>query len=148
MRKSVGRYLSILHRKTLVYLNKVLKPYHITGAELPFLMYLYDHQGTSQEALSQYLSIDKASTTRAIQTLANKGLVIKQKDLNDRRMNHIFLTELALQMESSIKHVLDVANQNILKMLSVGQKTVLFDIFDQMVTSLEFLSERGEPNAS
>lgn len=94
-RGKIGRLISILYRKNLIYLNMALKPFNLTSAEQPFLMYLFRIDGVSQEELSAYLAIDKASTARVIQSLLEKGYVRKEKSLSDKRYNQIFLTDKA-----------------------------------------------------
>ena len=96
MKRSVGRLISILYRKNKIYLNAAMKPLNITTAEQPILMYLYRHDAVTQEEISAYLQVDKALTTRTVQSLLEKGLVTKEKDEKDKRCNKISLTQKRL----------------------------------------------------
>jgi len=58
-------------------------PSPITSAEQPFLTSLYIRNGATQDDISSHLNIDKAATTRVIQSLMEKGYVTKEKDPND-----------------------------------------------------------------
>jgi len=136
MTKSVGRLISILYRKSQVYMNIALKPYDITAAEQPFLFILYKNSYATQEELSSYLNIDKAATARVIKSLLEKGLVTKQKNDNDKRFNQIFLTEKG---NSSREHVLkqlrrwsDILTEN----LSEESKEATYAALERMVENV------------
>ena len=86
MKKSIGRLISILHRQAQVYINHALKDYNITSAEHPILLYLWKHNGASQDEISSFLYIDKAATARGIKSLEEKGYVTKSKDNLDKRI--------------------------------------------------------------
>lgn len=92
---NIARLISILYRKNHIYMNAALKVYGITASEQPFVMYLYENNGATQEEMSAYLCIDKAATTRAVQSLIKKGYVTRQKDGVDKRYNRIYTTKLA-----------------------------------------------------
>ena len=103
MKNGIGRLISILHRHSQIYINHALKEFGITSAEYIFLLYLYREDGLTQEEISSYISIDKAATARAIQSLKEKGYVIKAKDDMDKRCNRVFLTEKAKNNENEIR---------------------------------------------
>lgn len=103
MSRSIGRLIAILYRKSQIYMNMSLKKHGITSAEQPVLSYLYSKDGVTQDKISSHLNIDKAATARAVQSLMEKGYVIKEKDKEDKRCNRIFLTERSLEIESDIK---------------------------------------------
>lgn len=103
MNKSIGRLISILYRKGQIYSNTALKQYNLTSAEQPFLLCLYKNDGMTQEELSNYLMIDKASTARAVKSLMEKGFIKKKKNDLDKRCNNIYLTERSFQIEDKIK---------------------------------------------
>ena len=73
MRKSIGRFVSILHRHSQIYINYALKDYDISASEYIFLMHLYHQEGMTQDELSNRILIDKAATARAIHSLIGKG---------------------------------------------------------------------------
>jgi len=106
--KSIGRLISILYRKSLVYMNSALKEYGLTASEQPFLTSLYHYNGMTQEQLSEHLNIDKAATARVVQSLVAKGFVVKRKAVDDKRFNRIFLTEKG---KESKRYVLPILSQ-------------------------------------
>ncbi len=137
MEKSVGRLVSILYRKNQVYLNGVLKPLGITAAEVPVLTFLFRNDGVSQEQLSSFLVIDKASITRALQTLAAKGYVRKERDPADRRSNRVFLTAQATEREERIYALLRQWTAMLTEGLDRQAVGTMFDVLERMADRAE-----------
>ncbi len=137
MEKSVGRLVSILYRKNQIYLNVVLKPLNLTAAELPVFTYLFEHNGVSQEELSSYLVIDKASTARVVQSLLEKGFLRKEKNLTDRRANKVFLTDLAYDQKEKIIKRLQQWTDFLAEGLEEESVNTMFTVLDQMVKKVE-----------
>lgn len=137
MEKSIGRLVSILYRKNQIYLNMVLKSLNITASELPILMCLFKHDGVSQESLSSFISIDKASTARAVQSLLEKGYIVKEKDLIDKRANKIFVTKYALENEDIIQTLLQEWTEFLTEGLDENSVDIMFDILENMVKKVD-----------
>lgn len=137
MERSMGRLVSILYRKNQVYLNTVLKPLDLTASELPILIYLCHHDGVSQEELSAFMSIDKASTARVVQSLLKKGFLRKDRNPSDRRANKVFLTELAVQSEAKIKILLQQWNSFLTDGMDEQSVNTMFAVLENMVEKVE-----------
>lgn len=132
MNGSVGRLVSILYRKQQVYLNGALKPFGLTASELPILSCLFGNDGVSQEDLSCFLSIDKASTARTVQSLVDKRFLAKEKDPSDRRANRILLTARALRQKEEIREVLQRWTRFLTEDFDEESLTVLFRLLEEM----------------
>lgn len=137
MEKSVGRLISILYRKNQVYLNLVLEKYNITASELPVIMYLYNNDGASQEEISSYLVIDKASTARVVKSLIEKQYIRKEKDLNDNRVNRILLNEYALEQKEKIQQVLHGWSSFLMEGLDTNAVDTMYEVLESMVEKVE-----------
>lgn len=144
MKKSVGRLVSILYRKHVVYMNDVLKEVDITSSEQPILMYLYRNEGVKQEEITKYLSIDKGSTARNIHSLINKGFVRREKNSTDKRCNVLLLTEKAWSIEDKLKEKLQKWNDFLTADLEPETARLLFEGLEQMVEKLEGIDLRKE----
>ena len=136
MNQTVGRSVSILYRKYQVYLNKALKPLMLTGAELPFLMVLFQKEGVSQDELSHYLMIDKAATARALQSLIEKGYIYKEKDSLDKRANQIYLLDLAKDNQKAILRVLEYWHQYLLEGIDKDKVDLFMNVLDFMTNKV------------
>lgn len=137
MKRSVGRLISILYRKNQIYLNAAMKPLNITTAEQPILMYLYRNNAVTQEEISAYLQVDKAMTTRTIQSLLEKGLVTKEKDEKDKRCNKISLTQKGLDMREAMVEKFVGWNKIMLEGMDESKRDLLFELLEEMVEKTE-----------
>jgi len=99
---SISRFLSCLYRHTQMYFDRHLGQYELSYGALSFLMVLFHHDGIHQEEISRKLSIDKATTTRAIHKLIESGYVRRETDSADRRAYFIYLTEKGLALKPEL----------------------------------------------
>lgn len=144
MNKSVGRLVSILYRKNQVYLNQALKSLDITATEMSSLLCLYHSDGVTQDEMSHYLLIDKAAIARAIVSLLDKGLIIKEKDDVDKRANRIYLSIKGKQLETSIRSILKGWNDLLIEDIDPKDVETMFHVLEKMVLRLEVLDLKPE----
>ena len=90
--KSVGKWISFLHRQFQVYINHEMKPYNINSSEYIYLAELGKDEGVNQSYFTESLSIDPALTTRVMKTLEEKGFITRTKDEHDKRAVLIRIT--------------------------------------------------------
>ena len=77
----------------------------VGSGQFSFLVLLYHEDGVNQEHLSNYLKMDKATTTRAIKKLVDEGYVFRNIDEGDRRSYRIFLTDKGKKLEPDMKKI-------------------------------------------
>ena len=145
-RKTIGRMVSILYRQSRIYLNTVLKPYGITSAEYPFLLYLYNKDGATQDDLACYLLIDKAATARAIRTLEVKQYVYRQKDEADKRYNRVFLTDKAREAEEEIKAHIYYWSDSLTEEMDAETEVFIYKNLEQMAGRAEKIVQASRQN--
>lgn len=119
-----------------MYLDKELAPYHIGSGQFYILMPLYKNDGMNQESLSQSISIDKAAITRAIQKLMKEGYVFRQRNEEDRRSYHIFLTEKGKLIEPDIKKIAITWEDILLSGFDSNQRNLIVNSFDDMIENI------------
>jgi DNA-binding MarR family transcriptional regulator len=111
--ENIGKYISQLHRKGNVFINRELSKYDLSVGQFMFLLDLYIKDGKNQEEISDNLKIDKGTTARAIKKLEEQGFVIRIKNENDKRSNKIYLTDKAKDIKENVFDILDDWNQKI-----------------------------------
>lgn len=102
MKKSIARIITLLGRRSQLCIGIALRKYGLTSAEQPFYMALLQHEGITQEELTGLVGVDKAMTARAVKSLEDKGLLLRCRDIRDRRQNRLYLTEKAKHMVSGV----------------------------------------------
>lgn len=131
MNRSTMRMITLLARKSQMYLGGVLKrKYNITAAEQPFFMNLQHCEGVTQEELTAMVCVDKAVTTRVVKSLEEKGYLTRVKDTQDRRQNRIYPTPLTRELGVAVRKDLlafnDTLTQGISKEeLEIVQKALI-----------------------
>jgi DNA-binding MarR family transcriptional regulator len=105
--RSIGKWISILHRQAQIYLNRELKPYGLNSSEYIYLVNLAaGNNGVNQKQLSDMIIIDDALTTRAMKSLENKGYIVREKSQSDKRSYNIRLTEKGIRIQPIILGIL------------------------------------------
>ncbi len=120
----IMRWFSILHRLFLGHVHEGLKEFNIGSGQIMFLLELYYQDDVNQEALSRYLSIDGANTTRAIKKLEQEGYVTRQQDQADKRAYKIFLTDKAIEIKPQIFALISDWEDRLFQDLSAEERIV------------------------
>ena len=102
----LGKYISLIHRQANVFFTKEFSKFGFGSGQYMFMIYLYKNDGISQEALSKLVNIYKGTTAKAIKKLEELELITRSKDLNDKRINKIYLTSKALNIKNDFFSVL------------------------------------------
>ena len=132
-RKSVGRYVSCIHRYSRIYIANELEALGIGYGQFHFLRLLYKKDGINQETLAEFLMTDKATSARAIKKLEDEGYIIREKDKFDKRSYKIFLTEKAKKFEPKIKKILRNWTEILLTDFNEDEKKLLFKYLQRIV---------------
>ena len=80
----------------------------ITTEQWSILYHLWKEDGINQQQLCERTFRDKPSITRLIDNLVKQGLVERKANKNDKRVNFIFLTAVAKNLQ---QQTIDIANQ-------------------------------------
>lgn len=99
---SIGNYISSFYRIGTSFLAHNFEKYNIGFGQYQFLLQLYLEDGLSHEQLTQRVYVDKATTTRAVAKLCEKGYVTIKKDNADKRKYRIYLTEQADSIKNDV----------------------------------------------
>ena len=106
--KSIGKWISIIHRQSQIYLNRELKKYDLNSSEYIYLINLSDSkEGINQKQLSDMIYIDDALTTRSMKSLEDKGYLTREKSTKDKRSFNIKLTKKGRDMVPLIHQILN-----------------------------------------
>ncbi len=101
---AIGYLLFRAHRVMANKLFQNLKErgFEITPEQWMLLVHLWQKDGLNQNEIAQSCAKDKTTITRAIDNLEKMGMVKRVKDKVDGRVNNIFLTEKAKEMQEQV----------------------------------------------
>lgn len=95
--RSLVRTIVEIYRNSLAYISPKAAGYGIGRGQWYFFnRLLLEHDGITQEQLSEELFIDKAHTARAIKKLEEDGFVRRKPDPEDGRKKNVFITEKSI----------------------------------------------------
>ena len=123
--RHIGKYISLLHRKGSIFINRELSNYGIGSGQFMFLLELYIQDGRNQEELSERLKIDKGTTARALKKLEEQGFITRLKDECDKRSNKIYLTQKAKDVQENVYDILDELNKKLRESLSKEEEDIV-----------------------
>lgn len=97
----------LLFRAHRVMANKLFQNLNQAGFEITpeqwmLLVNLWQKDGINQNEVARNCAKDKTTITRAVHNLEKLGLVVRMKNKNDARNNHIYLTDKARALSSEV----------------------------------------------
>ncbi|MGA4212738.1 MarR family winged helix-turn-helix transcriptional regulator [Ralstonia nicotianae] len=104
--QSIGFFINQARNLLEVEMENALKPYDITGQQMGILLLVARGIANTPYELSKLLSIDTGLMTRTLDKLEQKGLLVRSRSTEDRRVVNLDLTEKG---EEVADHIPDVA---------------------------------------
>lgn len=76
-----------------------VKDYHFTPSEIHVLLMLANHPEYSKEKdIVDFLNQSKGLISRSVSSLIQKGYIVSEIDIKDKRSNHLYLTPLSKEV--------------------------------------------------
>jgi DNA-binding MarR family transcriptional regulator len=99
---SFGRILGVAHTAMFRHLSKLMSDRNlpVTPDQFRVLSHLWQKDGRQQSELAACTNRNRANVTRIIDILEREGIVERRDDPNDRRVFHIYLTELGKSLRA------------------------------------------------
>ena len=98
--------------------DRCLKPLNVTRSQWWVLAYLSREDGMTQSQLAEELDLGKVAVGGLIDRLEKAGLLRRDADPSDRRVNRVFLEPKSKQLMTKLRKVSHKLNQQILERLS------------------------------
>ena len=92
MKDTLAFNLVYLYKDFLNYVNKELKKQQLSHGQLPFILYIGKHDGTTPSQLKEALHMDWGHAQRSITKLVDQGFVTKYYEADNKRNAHLSLT--------------------------------------------------------
>lgn len=131
--KSFGKYVTGIYRHLQIIINHELNPYDLGSGQYVFLGTLAKHEGISQKELSELIKIDKTTTTKAVKKLEAEGYIERRTDPNDKRYNHLYLTERGRAFAPIMHEKLRKTTAILTKNMTDEQKDMAYDMLQIMM---------------
>ncbi|HEY4382961.1 MAG TPA: MarR family transcriptional regulator [Ktedonobacteraceae bacterium] len=102
-------------------LDSKLRVHGVTISQWMLLKQVWEQEGRSQVELQELLGLEGATVSGLIQRMTNLGLVCRQPDPSDKRVQRVFLTERGRALEC-VTAPLDEVNEHAFKGFTADER--------------------------
>ena len=131
--------LGLSHRLVVKKFKELIESLdlELTFDQFMVLMPIWKLDGISQQQIVEGCGKDKTSVTRIITTLENKNFVLRIKDLNDARLNHIYLTKFGKQTVEKVIPVMRQTRNYIKKDINENDYNIARSVIIQLIEKVD-----------
>lgn len=140
-----SRELTAVVRRLNNLVAQDLLKFELGSGQMQMLIHILENPGIFQEALSDLMSVDKTTTTKAIRKLETAGYVEKEKGTTDRRFWHLYPTDKAREVRPRLRREIRKQNRFLLEDFTDVERVQLFTFIQRLQTNIEHeYQRRGE----
>ena len=133
---SLGFLIHDVSRLRRSAFDRCLKPLNVTRSQWWVLAYLSREDGMTQSQLAEELDLGKVAVGGLIDRLEKSGLVRRDADATDRRVNRVFLEPKSKQLIARMRKVSHKMNAEILAGLANEKLETTATTLDAMKRNL------------
>ena len=97
------RSLSILYRKSHIWLSEGCAPCGLTAAQAVVILVVCDHGALTQDEITKRLSLDKSVVAKTVAKLEETGFLSRRTNPKDKRTYDIHPTEKAVAVYPALQ---------------------------------------------
>lgn len=105
--ESPFKAVSILYRKSHIWLNNSCAKYGLTAAQAVVILIVCDFETLTQDEITKRLGLDKSVVAKTVTKLVERGYLIRTTNPKDKRTYDITATEKASEIYEFLKEQLD-----------------------------------------
>ena len=137
--KKIAVYINIVNCSLIKYFAKELtrNGINLTPEQYLVMDILWDAEVMSQQAIADIIQKDKNSVTKFIDSLEKKGLVYRQVNKTDRRVNNIVVSEEGMRLKAKTTEVAIGMMRNVLKNIKEEDLMALDKVMNQIKENID-----------
>ena len=137
--KKIAVYINIVNCSLIKYFAKELtrNDINLTPEQYLVMDILWDAEVMSQQAIADIIQKDKNSVTKFIDSLEKKGLVYRQVNKTDRRVNNIVVSEEGMKLKVKTTEVAIGMMRNVLKNIKEEDLMALDKVMNQIKENID-----------
>ncbi|OAH99971.1 transcriptional regulator [Methylomonas methanica] len=116
--------------------NKAAEPLGFTHAQWRALVHLSENQNCRQIDLAEILEIKPITLVKQIDLLEASGIVVRNKDMDDRRAYRLSITDKAHTVMEELWKIADAVEIEVLAALSEEERGLMTSLLDRVKNSL------------
>lgn len=110
--------ISILYRKSHIWLNEGCAQYSLTAPQAAVILVVCDFETLTQDDLTKILGLDKSVIAKTVKKLADIGFMTRTTNLKDKRTYDVRPTEKAWSAYPYVKEQIDICFQRMTQDMS------------------------------
>lgn len=134
---SLGYLVNHLARLLARQLESKIKPHGITLGAFPALLHLWEKDGLTQKELVERLGIEQPTMAATLSRMERDGLITRQRDEGDARVQRIRLTESARELQDVALASATEVNAKALVDISPDDQRHLIRLMSRVIATLE-----------
>lgn len=123
-----GALLDYLARRMRLHAESVLAPLGLRPRHLVALTVLRERSGSTQQALSATLMMDRANVVGLLNDLEAEGLIERRRSPEDRRRHTVELTDAGVQRLAKAEFALAGVEDEVLAALDTAERDTLYEL--------------------
>jgi len=133
----LGFWLKRNYRNVCNFLDQRLESLGVTNSQLGVLMMLWEEQGVTQKQIVRVLGIQPASITFLLKGLEEKGLIRREQDKTDTRVNRIYLTASGERLQPEAMAIVEEGERKIRDQFSDEEVALMLVWMKRIDTNFE-----------
>jgi DNA-binding MarR family transcriptional regulator len=125
------------------HVERVLKPFDLTGEQAHILKNIDISAGRSQNELCELVDKTPANITRILDRLEKKNLIIRRDNPEDRRSSLVFQTSAGARLSASVAKLFEQLSAEIERDISPEDIAGFRNVLAQIDTNLDRLSDQN-----
>ncbi len=119
---SAFKSISILYRKSHIWLNEGCAQYGLTGAQAVVILIVCDFGVLTQDGITKRLGLDKSVIAKTVAKLEETGFLIRTTNAKDKRTYDIRPTEKAWEAYSFVKEQMALCVQRMTQQMTDSER--------------------------
>lgn len=129
-----------LVRRNLDSMFAELGDIELTGIQGPVIDFIYEHskeENVFQKDIEKAFNIRRSTATVLLQTLENKGYIVREAAEQDARLKKIVLTSKAVESTLAIRDLFERFNARLEANISEDEKDIFCQVLNKIKYNLE-----------
>ena len=119
---SLFKSISILYRKSHIWLNNSCAQYNLTAAQALVILIVCDFKTLTQDEITKRLSLDKSVIAKTVTKLEEIGFLVRTTNAKDKRTYDIRPTEKSWAVYPFIKEQIEICFQHMTQHMTDAQR--------------------------
>lgn len=139
MKEDILRQIGTIARALDSIANIEFKEMQLNRGQYLYLVRIKENPGIISDHLAGMLNVDRTTTARSIKKLEQNQLIKKENDAENKKIKHLFVTELGNKLATRIEKENSYSNEMVLTGLDQKQRT-------ELTTLLQVLEQNASEN--